>query len=215
MHSGRLRGPSGLGPTPRTGTHGVVLHCEIIAHYTFSGPAHWATSRRSASRARGAPCRSRTSLLTVSKSRTAHVTRRPYQELLDLPSSKFDFWGGIDVPTFCDSPRASSMRSMRTPAPPVGDRRCVARTARRTTRDRDARPETFSRESRAEKLEESPEGRIDCVRCEVVPPPKPAQRAHTTGGLVRRRVSALHTAPDHGERAHPQSRTLQPLLACL
>ena len=147
----------------------------------------------------------------MSKSRTAHVTRRPYQELLDLPSSKFDFWGGIDVPTFCDSPRASSMRSIRTPAPPVGDRRCVARTARRTTRDRDARPETFSRESRAEKLEESPEGRIDCVRCEVVPPPKPAQRAHTTGGLVRRRVSALHTAPDHGEGAHPHSRTLQQL----
>ena len=104
VHSGRLRGPSGLGPTPRTGTHGVVLHCEIIAHYTFSGPAHWATSRRSASRARGAPCRSRTSLLTVSKSRTAHVTRRPYQELLDLPSSKFDFWGGIDVSTCCHSP---------------------------------------------------------------------------------------------------------------
>ena len=147
----------------------------------------------------------------MSKSRTAHVTRRPYQELLDLPSSKFDFWGGIDVPTFCDSPRASSMRSIRTPAPPVGDRRCVARTARRTTRDRDARPETFSRESRAEKLEESPEGRIDCVRCEVVPPPKPAQRAHTTGGLVRRRVSALHTAPDRGEAAHPHSRTLQQL----
>ena len=66
----------------------------------------------------------------------------------------------------------------------------------------------FSRESRAEKLEESPEGRIDCVRCELVPPPKPAQRAHTTGGLVRRRVSALHTAPDHGEGAHPHSRTL-------
>ena len=91
------------------------------------------------------------------------------------------------------------------------NRRCVARTARRTTRERDARPETFSRESRAEKLEETPEGRIDCVRCEVVPPPKPAQRAHTTGGLVRRRVSALHTAPDHGEGAHPHSRTLQQL----
>ena len=104
VHSGRLRGPSGLGPAPRTGTHGVVLHCEIIAHYTFSCPAHRARSRRSASRARGAPCRSRTSLLTVSKSRTAHVTRRPYQELLDLPSSKFDFWGGIDVSTCCHSP---------------------------------------------------------------------------------------------------------------
>ena len=109
------------------------------------------------------------------------------------------------------APHECSMHSIRTPAPPVGDRRCVARTARRTTRDRDARPETFSRESRAEKLEESPEGRIDCVRCEVVPPPKPAQRARTTGGLVRRRVSALHTAPDHGEGAHPHSRTLQQL----
>ena len=191
------------------------MHFEIIAHYTFSCPAQWATSRRPAPGARGAPCRSRTSLLTVSKSRNAHVTRRPYQELLDLPSSKSDFWGGIDVPTFCDSPRASSMHSIRTPAPPRRDRRCAARASRRTTRHRAARPETFSRESRAEKLEESPEGRIDCVRCEVVPPPKPAQRAHTTGGLVRRRVSALHTAPDHGEGAHPQSRTLQPLLACL
>ena len=104
VHSGRLRGPSGLGPSPRAGTHGVALHCEIIAQYTFSGPAHWATSRRSASRARGAPCRSRTSLLTVSKSRTAHVTRRSYQERLDLPSSKFDFWGGMDISTFCHSP---------------------------------------------------------------------------------------------------------------
>ena len=94
VHSGRLRGPSGLGPTPRTGTHGVVLHFEIIAHYTFSCPAQWATSRRPAPGARGAPCRSRTSLLTVSKSRNAHVTRRPYQELLDLPSSKFAFGGG-------------------------------------------------------------------------------------------------------------------------
>ena len=131
--------------------------------------------------------------------------------MLDLPSSKFDFGGGIDVQRLVTAPRACSMHSIRTPAPPVGDRRCVARTARRTTRDRDARPETFSRESRAEKLEESPEGRIDCVRCEVVPPPKPAQRARTTGGLVRRRVSALHTAPDRGEAAHPHSRTLQQL----
>ena len=208
VHSGRLRGPSGLGPTPRTGTHGVVLHFEIIAHYTFSCPAQWATSRRPAPGARGAPCRSRTSLLTVSKSRNAHVTRRPYQELLDLPSSKFDFGGGIDVQRLVTAPRACSMHSIRTPAPPVGDRRCVARTARRTTDPQDHRPATFSRESRAEKLEESPEGRIDCVRCEVVPPPKPAQRARTTGGLVRRRVSALHTAPDHGEGAHPHSRTL-------
>ena len=31
VHSGRLRGLSGLGTTPRTGTHGVALHCEIIA----------------------------------------------------------------------------------------------------------------------------------------------------------------------------------------
>ena len=31
VHSGRLRGPSGLGPTPRTGTHGVAWHYEIIA----------------------------------------------------------------------------------------------------------------------------------------------------------------------------------------
>ena len=40
VHSGRLRGPSGLGPSPRAGTHGVALHFEIIAHYTFSCPAH-------------------------------------------------------------------------------------------------------------------------------------------------------------------------------
>lgn len=32
VHSGRLRGPSGLGPSPRAGTHGVALHFEIIAH---------------------------------------------------------------------------------------------------------------------------------------------------------------------------------------
>ena len=31
VHSGRLRGLSGLGTTPRTGTHGVALHYEIIA----------------------------------------------------------------------------------------------------------------------------------------------------------------------------------------
>ena len=134
-----------------------------------------------------------------------------YKERVDLPSSKSDFWGGVDVPTFCDSPRASSMHSIRSGAPPRRDRRCAARASRRTTQHRAARPETFSRESLAEKLEESPEGRIDCVRCELVPPPKPAQRAHTTGGLVRRRVSALHTAPDHGEGAHPHSRTLQQL----
>ena len=76
----------------------------------------------------------------------------------------------------------------------------------------------FSRESRAEKLEESPEGRIDCVRCELVPPPKPAQRAHTTGGLVRRILSALHTALDHGEgapTAHASTvRRLRGLLTC-
>ena len=108
-------------------------------------------------------------------------------------------------------PGLSSMHSTSTPAPPRRDRHCAARASRRTTQHRAARPETFSRESRAEKLEESPEGRIDCVRCELVPPPKPAQRARTTGGLVRRRVSALHTAPDHGERAHPRSRTLQQL----
>ena len=104
VHSGRLRGLSGLGTTPRTGTHGVALHFEIIAHYTFSCPAQWATSRRPAPGARGAPCRSRTSLLTVSKSLGAHVTRRSYRERLDLPSSKFDFGGGIDGVTFCLCP---------------------------------------------------------------------------------------------------------------
>ena len=181
-HSRHLRRPSRHVAPSRISANGVVFHCEIIAHYTFSCPAHWATSRRSAHGARGAPCRSRTSLLTVSKSRNAHVTRRPYQELLDLPSSKFDFGGGLTFQRLVTAPHECSMHSIRTPAPPLRDRRCVARTARRTTDPQDHRPETFSRESRAEKLEQSPEGRIDCVRCEVVPPPKPAQRAHTTGG---------------------------------
>ena len=95
VHSGRLRGPSGLGPTPRTGTHGVVLHCEIIAHYTFSCPAQWATSRRPAPGARGAPCRSRTSPFALSKMHSAHTTRRSYQERVDLSSSKFDIEGGL------------------------------------------------------------------------------------------------------------------------
>ena len=130
----------------------------------------------------------------MSKSRNAHVTRRPYQELLDLPSSKFDFGGGIDVQRLVTAPRACSMHSIRTPAPPVGDRRCVARTARRTTDPQDHRPATFSRESRAEKLEESPEGRIDCVRCEVVPPPKPAQRAHDGRARQTARLGASHGA---------------------
>ena len=94
-HSRHLRRPSRHVAPSRISANGVVLHCEIIAHYTFSCPAHWATSRRSAHGARGAPCRSRTSPFALSKMHSAHTTRRSYQERVDLSSSKFDIEGGL------------------------------------------------------------------------------------------------------------------------
>ena len=72
-HSRHLRRPSRHVAPSRISANGVVLHCEIIAHYTFSCPAHWARSRRSASRAPRSSRRPRTRY--VSRSRTRDETR--------------------------------------------------------------------------------------------------------------------------------------------
>ena len=72
-HSRHLRRPSRHVAPSRISANGVVLHCEIIAHYTFSCPAHWARSRRSASRAPRSSRRPRTR--HVPRSRTRDETR--------------------------------------------------------------------------------------------------------------------------------------------
>ena len=72
-HSRHLRRPSRHVAPSRISANGVVLHCEIIAHYTFPCPAHWARSRRSASRAPRSSRRPRTR--HVPRSRTRDETR--------------------------------------------------------------------------------------------------------------------------------------------
>ena len=72
-HSRHLRRPSRHVAPSRISANGVVLHCEIIAHYTFPCPAHWARSRRSASIAPRSSRRPRTR--HVPRSRTRDETR--------------------------------------------------------------------------------------------------------------------------------------------
>ena len=87
-HSRHLRRPSRYVAPSRFSANGVVLHCEIIAHYTFSCPAHWARSRRSASRAPRSSRRPRTR--HVPRSRTRDETRTASTYRCEPPSLRWD-----------------------------------------------------------------------------------------------------------------------------